>query len=74
MANFSIYPNPASEVVTITLEESLTLEKVNIYNTLGQLVKSENKNIIAVNSLTKETYFFEVITNKGKAAKTIIIK
>lgn len=74
LANFSVYPNPASSMVTITLQEGLLLEKVNIYNTLGQLVKTEKKNSIAVNSLTKGSYFFEVVTNKGKATKTIIIK
>jgi Flp pilus assembly pilin Flp len=74
LAHFSVYPNPASELVTISLQEDLTLEKVNIYNTLGQLVKTEINNTISVNSLTKGTYFFEVITDKGKATKTILVK
>jgi Flp pilus assembly pilin Flp len=74
LAHFSVYPNPASELVTISLEKGLTLEKVNIYNTLGQLLKTENKNVIAVNSLAKGNYFFEVITNKGKATKKIIVQ
>jgi Flp pilus assembly pilin Flp len=73
LANFSVYPNPASSMVTITLQKGLLLEKVNIYNTLGQLVKTEKKNSIAVNSLTKGSYFFEVVTNEGKAVKTIVI-
>lgn len=74
LTNFSVYPNPASEFVTISLEEDLKLEKVNVYNTLGQLVKTEKTTTIAVNSFTKGTYFFEIITNKGKAAKTIVVK
>lgn len=74
LANFSIFPNPATDVVTISLQEDLKLEKVNIYNTLGQLVKTEKKNSIAVNSLAKGTYFFQVITNEGKATKQIIVK
>jgi hypothetical protein len=37
--NFSIYPNPTSDILNITLENNLTLEKVNIYSTLGQLIK-----------------------------------
>ena len=74
LANSSIYPNPASEQVTISLREDLKLEKVNIYNSLGQLVKTENKNVIYVNALTKGSYFFEVITIKGKATKKIIVK
>ncbi|MES2573956.1 MAG: T9SS type A sorting domain-containing protein [Bacteroidota bacterium] len=74
LAHFSVYPNPASELVTISLEEGLTLEKVNVYNTLGQLVKTENKDVVAVNSLAKGSYYFEVITNIGKATKQIIVQ
>ncbi len=74
LANFSAYPNPASDVVTISLQEGLQLEKVNIYNTLGQLVKTETTNVITVNTLVKGSYFFEVISDKGKATKKILVK
>jgi hypothetical protein len=69
-----VYPNPASDVVKINLQEDLILEKVNIYNTLGQLVKTEKNNTISVSSFSKGSYFFEVITNKGKATKTILVQ
>ncbi len=72
--NFSIYPNPTSDILNITLENNLTLEKVNIYNTLGQIIKSEKSKTIEVTSLAKGNYFVEVITNQGKATKTIIIE
>ena len=74
LANFSVYPNPASELVTISLQQGLQLEKVTIYNSLGQLVKTEIKNVIAVNTLAKGSYLFEVITNKGKATKKILVQ
>jgi hypothetical protein len=74
LKNFKIYPNPVSEVVTISLEENLTLEKVNIYNTLGQLVKTEKNKVINVSALAKGSYYFEVITNQGKATKTIVVQ
>nr|WP_315252223.1 T9SS type A sorting domain-containing protein [uncultured Flavobacterium sp.] len=74
MDNFSVSPNPASELITISLDKGLSLEKVNIYNTLGQLIKTENKNVISVNTLSKGTYFFEVITDKGKGTKQIIVQ
>ena len=72
--NFKIFPNPTSEKVTITLQENLELEKVNIYNTLGQFIKTEKNNTINVIGFVKGSYFFEVITNKGKATKTITIE
>ena len=72
--NFSIYPNPTSEILNISLNNNLILEKVNIYNTLGQFIKSEKSKTIDVKSLAKGNYFVEVITNQGKATKTIIVE
>jgi Flp pilus assembly pilin Flp len=74
LKNFSIYPNPASENVSIVLENNLQLERVNIYNSLGQLIRTENKNIIDVVSLESGSYYFEIITNQGKATKVILVK
>ncbi|MET3040677.1 leucine-rich repeat domain-containing protein, partial [Flavobacterium psychrophilum] len=69
-----IYPNPASEILNIALQEGLQLEKVNFYNTLGQLIKTTNHSEINVSSFAKGNYFVEIITNQGKATKTIIIQ
>ncbi|KRB54810.1 T9SS type A sorting domain-containing protein [Flavobacterium sp. Root186] len=74
MSNSVIYPNPASETVNISLAEGLALEKVNIYNTLGQLLKTEKSTSININYLSKGVYYFEIITDKGKASKTIVVK
>jgi hypothetical protein len=74
LENFSIYPNPTSDFIKINLENNLTLEKVTIYTTLGQIIKSEKSKTIDVKSLAKGNYFVEVITNQGKATKTIIIE
>ncbi|QLJ55317.1 leucine-rich repeat domain-containing protein [Flavobacterium psychrophilum] len=69
-----IYPNPASEILNIALQEGLQLEKVNFYNTLGQLIKTTNHLETNVSSFAKGNYFVEVMTNQGKATKTIIIQ
>ncbi|WP_134351038.1 leucine-rich repeat protein, partial [Flavobacterium psychrophilum] len=55
-----IYPNPVSEILNITLQEGLQLEKVNFYNTLGQLIKTTNHSEINVSSFAKGNYFVEV--------------
>lgn len=73
LSHFSVYPNPASDIVNINLNEGLILKKVNIYNTLGQLVKTENKYNINVNSLSKGIYFLEIMTDKGKASRKILV-
>ncbi|WP_134352995.1 leucine-rich repeat domain-containing protein, partial [Flavobacterium psychrophilum] len=69
-----IYPNPVSEILNIALQEGLQLEKVNFYNTLGQLIKTTNHSEINVSSFAKGNYFVEVMTNQGKATKTIIVQ
>ncbi len=73
-SNFLIYPNPTSENITIDLQNSLELQKVNFYNTLGQFIKTSKKVTINVSELSKGTYFIEVITNQGKATKSIVIE
>jgi Flp pilus assembly pilin Flp len=73
ISNFSISPNPASEYVNISLQEDLALEKVNIYTILGQLVKTENSTSITVSNLSKGLYIFEIITNKGRMSKKILV-
>ena len=72
--DFSILPNPTSDILNINLGNNLTLIKVNIYTTLGQLIKIENKSQINISGLAKGNYFVEVITNQGRATKTIIIE
>jgi len=73
-ANFLPYPNPVSNVLTIELQNNLELQNVNFYNTLGQLVKTSKTRTTNVSELTKGNYFVEVITNQGKATKTIVIE
>ncbi len=74
LSQFSIHPNPTSNIVTITLQNDLELISINIYNALGQFIKSEKNSTIDVRNLSKGNYFFEVNTNKGKATKAIIIE
>jgi hypothetical protein len=73
-ANFKMFPNPTSENLTIELQNNLELQNVNFYNTLGQIVKTSNTSTTNVSELAKGNYFVEVITNEGKATKTVIIK
>ncbi|MCA1751061.1 MAG: T9SS type A sorting domain-containing protein [Cryomorphaceae bacterium] len=73
-ADFTVYPNPASDFVNVQLGEGLQLERVNVYSALGRLVKSGRSSVLSINELAKGTYVLEVITNQGKAAKAIIVE
>lgn len=72
--NFNIYPNPASDILNISLESNLVFEKAVFYNNLGQIVKEANQEVINVGELAKGIYYVEVTTNQGKATKKVIIK
>lgn len=74
LQNFSIYPNPTTATLNISFQEDIQLQKVTIYNALGQLVKESKSTTVDVSSLSEATYFVEVITNKGKATRSIIKK
>ena len=74
LENFNIYPNPTTDILNIELKENLTLEKVLIYNTSGQLVKETSEKIINVSGFAKGIYNVQVLTNHGKATKKVIVK
>jgi hypothetical protein len=74
ISQFKLYPNPASNEFTIELGNSTTLEKVNIFNNIGQLVLSSNESRIKTTSLAKGIYLVKVTTNEGTSAKKIIVE
>ena len=73
-SKFSLFPNPTKNQFTIQLQGNLKLQKVNIYNSLGQFISSAQKNIIKTSELSTGIYYVEIVTNQGKATKKIVIK
>lgn len=74
LSQFNIYPNPVKDQFTIKLQQGLELQKVNIYNSLGQLISSTSKNIIRTTNFSQGIYFVEIETNQGKATKKLVIE
>lgn len=74
LSKFSIYPNPANNLFTIQLKDNLEVQKISIYNSLGQFIKSSKELSINTSNLSKGVYFLEVVTNFGKASKKLIIE
>jgi hypothetical protein len=59
----TLFPNPSSSMLTIqTIEE---IKAVYIFNTLGDLVKTENTNTFSVEQLSSGIYMIHVKTEKG---------
>lgn len=70
--NTKIYPNPAKENISVSLNSSLEFINSRIYNAVGQLVTESNSKVINVQHLSKGLYFIEIQTNKGKGVQKFI--
>ncbi|WNM17754.1 pectate lyase family protein [Flavobacterium capsici] len=70
----TLYPNPVTNELNITTSNSSSIEKVAVYNLLGQLVKNANGDIrtIDMSDLNTGTYFVKVYTNQGIIDRKII--
>jgi hypothetical protein len=74
----SVYPNPSTGTATILNKGTLSMEKVEIFNVLGQVVyrakaDSKDKHVLNVNQLASGIYTVEVYTNKGNVSRKLEI-
>lgn len=75
---FNLYPNPAAQSVTISLQENMAVETIAIFNLLGQKVKSvaprfeNNVMTIDVADLNTGTYFIQLTSDKGKTTRKLV--
>lgn len=76
-AKATLYPNPTNGKVYIG---KVSIEKANVYNTLGQLVKSftlnshNTDNTIDLSGLPKGVYFVYLINQDAASSKKIIVE
>lgn len=73
---FSVYPNPASSKVTIQSE--LSINKIEIYNQSGQLIKYEsvNENVLMLNvsEFNQGIYYLKVYSEGNVTTKKLLIR
>lgn len=69
-----IYPNPTNEFVTIKLPESSELEKIELYNFLGQYIDEYTKNTISLQHLPNGCYLLKIHTTAGITTKKVVKK
>ncbi len=72
----SIYPNPATDKLYNTSNNGLKIEKVNIYNQLGQNVLhiNEIRESFDISSLRQGIYIIELTSSELKIRQMLIIK
>ncbi len=70
---FTVYPNPTRGILNIKLNENRVIDTIELYNSLGQLIKSTESNTsIDVQNLPAGTYFISVYSDKGKGTQKFI--
>jgi hypothetical protein len=67
-----VFPNPSNDMLNIKLSEGITLYKVKIYNTLGQMVLETQDLKFSIENLASSTYFIKIFTSKGLITRNFI--
>lgn len=73
---FSLYPNPAKEILNISLKNDIEIESMSIYNILGQLIiavpNAKNVSNVDVSRLKTGNYILKIKTDKGFSSAKFI--
>ncbi|QOG02956.1 T9SS type A sorting domain-containing protein [Flavobacterium sp. MDT1-60] len=74
-AKMILYPNPVADVLYLT-KSTQAVEKVQVYNMSGTLIKSAGKDAesIDLSNLIQGTYLVKIYTNDGSFNQTILKK
>ncbi|MDT7831516.1 M1 family aminopeptidase [Flavobacteriaceae bacterium S356] len=73
-AGISIFPNPVIDNLTIQVSNNIQLQKIELFNTLGQLVfsKTSPAEVTVLSSLKNGVYILKITTDKGLLTKTLL--
>jgi aminopeptidase N len=67
-----VSPNPANDEIHIQMPLDLTLESVEIFNNLGQLISTKSTTDFSVSTFSSGIHFLKIITSEGTFHKKII--
>jgi hypothetical protein len=69
MQNFYIYPNPATDFITIGLLQGKKIDGISVYSVSGQLLLSSGDpaNEVDVHGLAQGTYILKLLTEQGNS-------
>lgn len=72
-SSFKVYPNPSSDLVSVS--SNLPIDRMLLYNALGQIVKENSKSLtMDVSSLPKGIYILKIESDNAIVTKKILIK
>ncbi|MCI2229365.1 T9SS type A sorting domain-containing protein [Polaribacter sp. MSW13] len=77
--NLFLYPNPANSKIAVSLKETQQIQKVDLYNIMGQIVVEKSVDNLTfveidISKLSKGIYFVKVFSKGKTVSKKLIIK
>lgn len=74
IVKFSVYPNPATDIITVQSEAKIT--NISIYNILGKMVYNQTTSLTSINTskLNAGIYILKVNTVNGIGSRKLVIK
>ena len=73
-ATVSVYPNPTNDLLHVMMPSSLQLNKIEIYNTLGQLEGKKSTADFSIADLAFGVHWLKISTSEGIIYKNFIKK
>jgi Secretion system C-terminal sorting domain len=70
--SISLIPNPVSEFLTIGLSESIRLNAVSVFSSLGQSLFKGNASGIDFSVYSKGVYFIKIETDMGSVVRKVV--
>ena len=71
----TIYPNPATDQVSIQLKDAVAIQSVSLYDQSGRMLRQLNAaRTVSVGNLAPGVYYLEVVTKNGQTYRKSIIK
>jgi len=60
-----LYPNPASDLLRLSVPQDLKIQEVIFYNTIGQTIKTSTETSWNIAGFAAGVYFIKIYTNSG---------
>ena len=67
-----LIPNPSSSILKIDYPQNITMENIQVYSNLGQLVLESQNPLLNVSSLSNGIYYITISTSEGSFHKKFI--
>ena len=72
--DFTIYPNPSTDLININSINNQSFTLVKVYDLSGKMLIESSDNKISVSNLSRGVYLLKIMTESGELTKKFIKK